>query len=390
MIAKLALKNILGAGFRTWLNIFILSLAYFTIISMQGLFVGWNEDASREIKEWHIAEGQYWQQDFDPYDPFTLEDSHTEIPNELSELVETGNAIPILLTPATIYPQGRMQNILLKGIDPAQTLLKIPTEHLDAKADELVAIIGSRLAKSAELKQGDYVTLRWRDSHGALDAVDVKIGHIFKSTVLAVDSNIMWIPLSRMQAMLELENEATKIVINNAETVTEFAGWTFRDEAFLLQDLTNMIAAKTVGSSIMYGLLLFMAGIAIFDTQILSLFRRRKEMGTMMALGMTRQKIIKLFTLEGVFHAVLAIFVGAIYGIPLLNNFQKVGLQFGTNYDEYGLSGISDALYPQYGWKLVFGTIILVLITVTIVSYLPTRKISKLKPTDALRGKMTK
>jgi len=239
MIAKLALKNILGAGFRTWLNIFILSLAYFTIISMQGLFVGWNEDAAREIKEWHIAEGQYWQANYDPYDPFTLEDSHEIIPAELTELVENGDAIPILLTPASIYPQGRMQNILLKGIDPSQKLLKIPTAKLNTESEEFTAIIGDRMAKSSELKEGDYVTLRWRDANGALDAIDVKIGHIFEASVLAVDSNVMWIPLSRMQAMLDLKNEATKIVLKNAETATEHNGWIFRDEAFLLQDLTK-------------------------------------------------------------------------------------------------------------------------------------------------------
>jgi ABC-type antimicrobial peptide transport system permease subunit len=65
-------------------------------------------------------------------------------------------------------------------------------------------------------------------------------------------------------------------------------------------------------------------------------------------------------------------------------------MTFGGAADDYGLSGLTDTLYPQYGWKLVVGTILIVLITVTIVSYLPTRKIAKLKPTDALRGKMTK
>lgn len=390
MIFKLAYKNIIGAGFRTWLNVFILSLAYFAIIALQGFFVGWSEDASREIKDWHIAAGQYWQQNYDPYDPFTLEDSHAPIPAELQSQIEAGDAVPILLTPASIYPQGRMRNIVLKGIDPKQNLLKIPTEYLEENSDELSAIIGRRTAKSTDLKEGDYVTLRWRDANGALDAIDVKIARVFDTTVLNVDTNMLWIPLDRLQKMLELENEATKIVVQNADLIKEYESWIFRDEDYLLQDLHNMIEAKTTGSSILYLLLLFMAGIAIFDTQILSIFRRRKEMGTMMALGLTRPKIISLFTLEGVLHAVLAIFVGAIYGIPLLHNFQKVGMTFGGAADDYGLSGLTDTLYPQYGWKLVAGTIILVLITVTIVSYLPTRKIARLKPTDALRGKMTK
>jgi ABC-type lipoprotein release transport system permease subunit len=44
-------------------------------------------------------------------------------------------------------------------------------------------------------------------------------------------------------------------------------------------------------------------------------------------------------------------------------------------------------LYPAYSTGLVFGTILLVLAATTIVSFLPTRKIVTLKPTDALKGK---
>ncbi len=47
----------------------------------------------------------------------------------------------------------------------------------------------------------------------------------------------------------------------------------------------------------MYVLLMGML-LAIFDTQVLAAFRRRREMGTLMALGMLRSQIIGLFTLE--------------------------------------------------------------------------------------------
>ncbi len=52
-----------------------------------------------------------------------------------------------------------------------------------------------------------------------------------------------------------------------------------------------------IGSLIMYVLLMGML-LAIFDTQVLAAFRRRREMGTLMALGMLRSQIIGLFTLE--------------------------------------------------------------------------------------------
>jgi len=50
---------------------------------------------------------------------------------------------------------------------------------------------------------------------------------------------------------------------------------------------------------------------------------------------------------------------------------------------------IGEKLYPAYSAGLVAGTTALVLAVTTIVSYLPTRRIVKLKPTDALRGRFT-
>ncbi len=390
MIFKLAMKNILGAGLRTWLNIFILSLSYFVIIALQGFFLGWQDDASREMKNWNLAGGQYWQEIYDPYDPFTLENSHAAIPEDLQKLITEGEAIAILFSPATIYPEGRMRNIVLKGIDPNQNLIELPTKYLTDTDGEINCIIGSGFADNLNIKEGDYIVLRWRDKNGTYDARDIKVAHVFSTTVLTVESNQVWISLPILQEMLGLPNEATIITIKDEMYHKEFSGWQYKDLDLLLIDLTNMIKAKTIGSSIMYILMLFLAMLAIFDTQILSIFHRRKEMGTMMAMGMTRPKIIQLFTLEGVLHAVLAILMGAVYGIPLLRHFEKVGMQIGMDAKEWGLSGLDDALYPVYGWKLVVGTIVLVLITTTIVSFLPTRKIAKLKPTDALRGKMTR
>ena len=111
-------------------------------------------------------------------------------------------------------------------------------------------------------------------------------------------------------------------------------------------------------------------------------------MGTLMSMGMTRGKIIQLFTLEGAMHSVLAALVAAIYGIPLLLWSAKSGWAMPEAVDDFGMA-LGEALFPVYGTGLVVGTTILILVVTTIVSFLPTRRIAKLKPTDALRGKMT-
>ena len=73
---KLALRNLLGAGLRTWLNVFVLSLSYVLIIYMNGMLDGWNSQAKGDMKVWETGSSQYWHNKYDPFDDFSIEESH--------------------------------------------------------------------------------------------------------------------------------------------------------------------------------------------------------------------------------------------------------------------------------------------------------------------------
>jgi ABC-type lipoprotein release transport system permease subunit len=137
----------------------------------------------------------------------------------------------------------------------------------------------------------------------------------------------------------------------------------------------------------MEGLLLIIALIAIFDTQVLSIFRRQKEIGTYIALGMTRRQVVGIFTVEGGAHSILATLLGAAYGIPLFMLLDRVGIPMKAA--QATDLAVAEKIFPYYSLGLIVVTIILVVITATIVSYLPARKIAKMKPTDALKGKIS-
>jgi len=388
---KLAFRNIIGAGLRTWLNVFILSLAFLTIIWVQGILDGFNKQAMDAMIDMELGGGQFWHAAYDRYDPLTIEEAHGPVSERLTALIEKNRATPILITSGAVFPEGRVQSILLKGIDPNQKLINIPSYVLKTEDQNIIpALIGKRVARETRLQKGDEVTIRWRDIHGTFDATDIRIAGIMDTTVQTVDVNQIWLPLSSLREMLQADNQATLVVLekNLTDVPSDDTLWVHRDLDYLLKDLKEFIRTKSSGNSILYVLLLFMALLAIFDTQVLSIFRRRKEMGTLMALGMPRGGIIGLFTLEGALHGLLALGMGAVYGIPLLMLSAIKGFSMPPMTDNIGLA-LSDTVYPTYGAGLVIGTTLLVLITVTIVSFLPTRKISRLKPTDALRGKLS-
>ena len=385
---KLAYRNLMGAKLRTWLNVFVLSFSFVVIIWQKGIINGWDQQAQRDTKDWEIGGGQYWQEDYDPYDPFVLEDSHARLSDATERAVAKRKLTPILISQATMYPEGRIQNILLKGIDPNQQIIELPSSNLVSENGDIPAMIGRRNAKSSKLKIGDYVTIRWRDAKGTFDAAEVQIVHIFKTNVPTLDAGVLWIPLKKHQEMMNLSGQAT-ILVTNQETSFDgsIVGWDFKDHYFLLTEFREMIEAKNASGYVMFLILMSLAMLAIFDTQVLSIFRRQKEIGTHIALGMTQKQVIALFTVEGAMHSVLAAILAAVYGIPLLAYQASVGWTMPAGTDDMGIT-IAETVYPAYSVGLVLGTTLIVLIVTTIVSFLPTRRISKMRPTDAIRGKI--
>lgn len=379
---QLAYKNLVGAGLRTWLNVAVLSFAFIVIIYMNGLMDGWNEQARRDSIAWEYGNGHLLHEDYDPFDPFSIQDAHGILP-----AAETENLTPILIRQASIYPEGRMLSVMLKGIDAMQNTLDIPTESLANSDADIPAIIGKRMAETAKLQQGDEVLLRWRDKNGTFDAANIKIVAVFDADVPTVDNGQIWIPLERLWAMTELQQHATMFVANEAYEATEQAGWTFESQEELLATITQLIATKKVSSYFMYILLLGIALLAIFDTQVLSVFRRQREIGTYVALGMTRRQVVGLFTVEGSMYSFFAMLVGLIIGTPLLWYAAQTGMAIPEANQDMGIA-IGDRMYPVFGLGLVLSTILLMVISATIVSFLPARKIAHMNTVDALKGKM--
>jgi len=385
---KLAYRNLMGAGLRTWLNVIVLSFAFVVIIWQKGIIDGWNRESRQDLIDWETGAGQYWHQNYDPYDIFTLTESHAPIPEAMQEEINEGIIAPVLVSQVTIYPQGRMQTVLIKGIETGQKILSLPTEQLETEINEIPVMIGTGMAKSTRLKIGDSFTVRWRDVNGTFDAAEAQVVGMFRANVPSIDNGQIWVPLERLQKMLQMPGEATILVIEkDIDKSVSYPGWVFRDHDILLAEFDRLIKQKSFGTVVLYFILMALAGLAIFDTQVLSIFRRQKEIGTTMALGMTRGQVIRLFTVEGALHGVLAALLAAVYGIPLLSLQAIKGFSMPMEMDSYGIAA-ANKIFPVYSFGLVAGTTLIILITVTIVSYLPTRKISKMNPTEAIKGKL--
>jgi putative ABC transport system permease protein len=387
---KLAVRNLMGAGLRTWLNAIVLSFSFVVIIWMKGVMTGWDHQSKTDMKNWETGSGQYWQASYDPYDPFSLPESHAPVPDQLQNEIENGNLEPVLVAQGTIYPQGRLQAVRIRGINPGQDIFSLPTMKLDtALTDAIPAIVGSTMAKNLDATTGDRITIQWRDVNGTFDASDILITSVFSVSVPAIDQGQIYIPLDKLQSMLGLPGEATILTFREEaeEGRASLPGWTYKPFEELTAQVDEMIEMKSSGQTVLYAILLLLAMLAIFDTQVLSIFRRQKEIGTYIALGYTRKEVVGLFTVEGTMYSVMAALLATAYGLPFLAWQAKAGWTMPVDTSQLGMA-IAQTLYPVFTVGLVASTVFLVMLTTAIVSYWPSRRIAKMNPTEALRGKI--
>ena len=387
-LGGLLIRNLLGNGLKTWLNVFILSISFVMIVFMQGILQGWDREAISDTKKWEIAGGQYWNAKYDPYDPFTLDSASNVLPKAFENAYKNDEIEPVLISMGTIYPQNRSVSLMIKGINPNQKLLQLPTQKLvSADSTNIPAIIGLGMANQTGLKEGDVVTLRWRDANGTFEAQDIRIASVFKTFVPSVDNGQIWLPLETMQKMTLKPNSATILLKSEKAEIKNIDGWNFKSIDDLTKPLKETLKSKKFSQSIFYSIFLLLGLLAVFDTQTLAIFRRQKEIGTFVALGLTQKEVVRLFTLEGTMNAILAIVVGAVYGVPMFIYFSTKGIPMPSGSSSFGIA-IADKIYPAFPPQLIIGTIALIVVLTAFVSYLPAKKISKMNPTDAIRGKI--
>ena len=389
MLFKIALKNLLGAKLRTWLNVFVTALSFFMIILFSAMYDGMLQHAKQVTMDTEIAGGAYWHSEYDPLDPLTFEDAHSVPPAAVQALVGEKKAFPVLVSQASIYPGGRIMPAIMKGIPPGQNIVNMPTDALSGHEEiALPVLIGKGMASDTKLEVGDVFTIRWLDADRTYDANEGTVVHIMDTENFKLDMGHIWIPLNKAQAMLAMEGEATYVTYEKGVPPVQNKGdWIPRDINYLVQDMEAIIEADKPGAQVMYMVLLALAAMGIFNAQVLSIFRRGREIGTLMAIGMTRSRVVGLFTLEGGLNAMLSAVVTLIVFGPILWYFGVYGIPLPLDYSEMGLI-IAKRLIPVYTIGLVVSTTILVTIIVLIVSYIPSRRIARMKPTDALRGKV--
>ena len=178
-----------------------------------------------------------------------------------------------------------------------------------SKADGI--IIGKGLAASLDVGPGDTVVLLANSGSGGLGAAEATILGTFQTSNKAYDDVSIRVPIEMARRLLRVEGAHKWVILLNETEQTEAALAGLRREfaahgnlEFIpwsdLADFYNkskqLFAAQL---NVIWLVIATIIIVSISNTLIMNVMERTGEIGTLMALGLKRRKILTLFISEG-------------------------------------------------------------------------------------------
>jgi putative ABC transport system permease protein len=386
---SIAKKNFSRQGLRASLNVLVTALSIIALVFMLSLLNGFQAQATRNVVNTDVGGGHYRAPGFDILSPTEWEDHTVIIPQTLNQ-IDNKNKAEVLVLQGQLYPNRRLYPVQIRGISMEQSLLKLPLNNLKTFSENInnliPAVVGSKMAKKSHLKKGDTLTLKWRDKSGAVDAKDILIVDIGDMLNPRVDEGVLWLRLDHLRFMTDRKGEVSWVAVQNY--IGPVPGFEFQPIELLMSDLLALWRQDRMNSKILWGILMTLVCISVFNTQMLNIFKRQKEIGTLMALGMDSKRIVRIFTLEGCLAAIWALLVAFFLGIPFFIWFQGVG--FDVSHLSESTLPIRETIYPEYQPMEIIYSLFIVFLLIVVSSWLPVKKITRLDPTMALRGRAIK
>lgn len=262
-------------------------------------------------------------------------------------------------------------------------------------------LVSDRLSRYLKVAVGDSVILIGQGYHGISATGIFPVRGIIKMPSPEIDNKLIVMTLQTAQIFFDADCNVTSMVVN----LTDKSERTIRNVQAginsLLPDkntrartwfelnpiLYQQIQGDSQTGMAMLGLLYFIIFFGIFGTVLMMVSERKKEFGVLVAIGMQKNKLKRVITIEMFMLGAIGLICGLLASVPLIVYFYYYPIllkgNLGSMMEDYGWDPVMPAAWfgPYYFWQA--GIVALMVLLATIY---PLRKINSLKESDALKN----
>jgi len=253
-------------------------------------------------------------------------------------------------------------------------------------------VLGRGLAASLGVTVGDPVVLLANTKAGGTNGADVRVIGLFSTASKAYDDSALRVPLVVAQRLLRVSGVHRWVLVlkDTAETdratawlrtklsLSEFDIVPWYDIADFYKKTTALLSRQLAVVNLIVGAIIV---LTISNSLMMSVMERTGEIGTSLAIGVSRRGILNRFLAEGASIGLIGGFMGVLVGLALAFAISTQGIPMPPP------PGGSDSYTARIlvTWNIAASALGLSILTTLAASVFPAWKASRLIITDALR-----
>jgi putative ABC transport system permease protein len=346
MLVRLAFRNVFRARARSAITIGALFFGVAMSNILSGFVMGVGESLVAETIESRVGAiqvhrvGYFEKRDRQPL-AFHIE----RTPALEAQLL----AVPHVkaITPRLTF-QGLLTNgsrgtvSIITAIDPATVAEVLPRVNLYLEGDALApgdrngAHVGLELNRALDLKPGVPLMLQAQGLGGRDNALDLEPRGVLVGQNPMESKRAATVPLDFAQRLLSMEGKVTEYVVavddvrfmdETAHALQASLGSEYEVQTWeqLRPGLRDMRLVQRAVLGVLSFIFLIIALFGVANTLLMSVLERTREIGTLLAVGMTRAKVASLFMLEALLQAVVGASLGVVTALVVISLARTAG-----------------------------------------------------------------
>lgn len=339
MLLRLASRNVFRAKARSAITIAALFFGVMMTLLLSAFVMGVGESLVEETIQSRVGAiqvhkaGYFEKRDRQPLALYV---------EQTAELEARMRAVPNVkaLTPRISF-NGMLTNgsrgtiALITAVDPSTVREALPKLDLYlegtplAKEDRNGAHVGLALNHALGLKPGVPLMLQAQGLGGRDNALDLEPRGVLAGQNPLEGKRAVTVPLGFAQSLLGMERKVTEYVvaIDDVNKLEETAAGlravlgegyevqTWEQLRPALRD-SRLLQRAVLGAIAVIFLIIALFGVA--NTLLMTVLERTREIGTLLAVGMTRSMVARLFVLEALLQAVIGALGGLVVALVLV------------------------------------------------------------------------
>ncbi|MBI5217517.1 MAG: ABC transporter permease [Bacteroidia bacterium] len=403
MLWLLSWKNIWRNKLRSIVVITAVTLGVFAGIFMIAFMNGMVEDRIKSVIRTEISHIQIHQPDFKENHDFSLRINNAD--SLIQKIIQTKYVAAVckrIIISSLVASAETNTGVIITGIvpDEEKKVTNISDKIIVGKYFEgrgkNAVVIGKKFVEKLKVTINKKIIITLQDINKNITSGAFRVVGIYETDNTMYDEANVFVRYNDLCILTGLnDTETHEIAVlltknESSETVKQelkknFPELEVQDWMELSPEAGYLVSAMDQYMIIFILIILLALCFGIINTMLMVVLERVKELGMLMAVGMSKPRVFFMIMLETVYLSLTGGLIGIVSGYIICKHLEKAGLNLYFWKEVYSSVGYSSFIYPTIDFQMIVFTTWMVILTGILSALYPAYKALKLNPAEATR-----